>query len=152
MPAAAPSSTSAPTFSFVLEYPAADPGAATAHYVAKLSVETDPADVQADLSRGTDRFVLLDARDADAYTACHLPSAMSLPHRTISRQAVAELPRDKVLVVYCWGPACNAGTKACAKLSELGFRVKEMIGGIEYWRHEGLQVEGTLGHKAPLHG
>ena len=101
MAAAAPSSTSAPTFSFVLEYPAADPGAATAHYVAKLSVETDPADVQADLSRGTDRFVLLDARDADAYTACHLPSAMSLPHRTISRRAVAELPGDKVLAVYC---------------------------------------------------
>ena len=103
-------------------------------------------------TNNTRLVVLLDARDADAYTACHLPGAMSLPHRTISRQAVAELPRDKVLVVYCWGPACNAGTKACAKLSELGFRVKEMIGGIEYWRHEGLQVEGTLGDKAPLHG
>ena len=65
---------------------------------------------------------------------------------------LSSLSLAQALVVYCWGPACNAGTKACAKLSELGFRVKEMIGGIEYWRHEGLQVEGTLGHKAPLHG
>src|SRR5437879_10681562 len=101
MPAAAPSSTSAPTFSFVLEYPAADPGASTAHYLAKLSVETDPADIQADLSQGSDRFVLLDARDADAYTACHLPGAMSLPHRTLSHQAVAELTSDTVFVEYC---------------------------------------------------
>jgi hypothetical protein len=26
-----------------------------------------------------------------------------------------------------------------------------MIGGIEYWRHEGCPVEGTLGDQAPLH-
>lgn len=49
-------------------------------------------------------------------------------------------------------PACNTATKACAKLSELGFRVKEMIGEIEYWRHEGFPVEGTLGDKASLYG
>jgi rhodanese-related sulfurtransferase len=152
MPVDARSSTAAPKVSFVLEYPAADPGEATAHFLAKLTVETDPADVHADLSRGNNRFVVVDARGADDYATCHVPGAVSLPHRAISRQAVAELTRDKVLVVYCWGPACNAATKACAKLSELGFRVKEMIGGIEYWRHEGLPVEGTLGDKAPLHG
>jgi hypothetical protein len=30
--------------------------------------------------------------------------------------------------------------------------VKEMLGGIEYWRKEGNEVEGTLGQEAPLIG
>jgi len=30
--------------------------------------------------------------------------------------------------------------------------VKEMIGGLEYWRKEGYPVEGRLGEKAPLYG
>ncbi|MGZ4123683.1 MAG: rhodanese-like domain-containing protein, partial [Tumebacillaceae bacterium] len=59
---------------------------------------------------------------------------------------------DTVFVVYCWGPACNGATKAAARLSELGYRVKEMLGGIEYWRKEGNPVAGALGEKAPLIG
>jgi rhodanese-related sulfurtransferase len=35
--------------------------------------------------------------------------------------------------VYCWGPGCNGATKAAMQLSALGFPVKEMIGGMEYW-------------------
>jgi rhodanese-related sulfurtransferase len=57
-----------------------------------------------------------------------------------------------VVVTYCWGPGCNAATKGAARLAALGFRVKEMIGGIEYWRREGHPVEGTEGDQAPYHG
>lgn len=55
-------------------------------------------------------------------------------------------------MLYCWGPACNGATKAAAKLSTLGFRIKEMLGGIEYWRKEGGPVEGTLKEQASLVG
>jgi rhodanese-related sulfurtransferase len=55
------------------------------------------------------------------------------------------------IVTYCWGPGCNSSTKAALKLASLGFKVKEMIGGLEYWRHEGLPIEGTLGAAAPLY-
>jgi len=61
------------------------------------------------------------------------------------------LPKDRVCVVYCWGVACNGSTKAAMRLSELGFRVKELVGGIEYWRKEGGEVEGTLGPDAPMY-
>jgi rhodanese-related sulfurtransferase len=57
-----------------------------------------------------------------------------------------------VLVVYCWGPGCNAATKAAAKLASLGFQVKEMIGGLEYWRREGYPVDGYAPDHAPLVG
>jgi len=41
------------------------------------------------------------------------------------------LARDKVIVTYCDGVFCNASTKAAAKLTALGFRVKEMLDGME---------------------
>lgn len=146
------SATTTPGFSFVLEYPAADPAAAQRHFAAKLSVETDPADVRLDLERGSDRIVVLDARSAEAYAECHIPGAVSLPHRNIGPHMPADLPTDRVIVTYCWGPGCNAAPKAAIKLAALGFRVKEMIGGLEYWRREGYPVEGTRGNDAPLYG
>jgi len=139
-------------FSLVLEVPAADAGAANRHLLTRLSVETDPSDVLLDLQRGQTGFILIDARSAEVYSDCHIPSAINLPYRKINLESTAELPRDKVLVVYCWGVGCNASTKAAARLSGLGFKVKEMIGGLEYWRREGGPVEGTLGDDAPLVG
>ena len=149
-PAAAPRRESA--FSFVLEYPAADHYGAWRHFVAKLAVETDPADVKLDLDRGVSRILVVDARGADAYARCHVPGAISLPHRSIDARSAADLPRDRVLVVYCWGPGCNAATKAAARLASLGFQVKEMIGGLEYWRREGYAVEGDDPENAPFAG
>lgn len=137
-------------FSLVLETSAAQPAEAQRHFLAKLSVETDPADVRLDLQRGQTGFVLLDARSAQDFEECHIPGAINLPYRRITAESTAHLAKEQVLVVYCWSPACNAATKAAARLSGLGFQVKEMIGGIEYWRREGGEVEGTLGAEAPL--
>jgi rhodanese-related sulfurtransferase len=81
-----------------------------------------------------------------------MPGSISLPYRTISARTTAHLSKDTVLVTYCWGPHCNASTKGALALAALGFRVKEMLGGLEYWRRECLPVEGTLGYRAPLYG
>jgi len=143
--------TTNPTFSFVLEHAAAEPAAAERHFLAKLAFETDPADVHLDLERGHPGIALVDSRSPEAYARCHIPGAINLPTRTISQETTASLPRDKVIVSYCWGPGCNGSTRAAAKLAALGFRVKEMIGGIGYWRKEGLPVEGTSPHDAPLY-
>lgn len=142
------------SFSFVLETAAADPATARDHFAAKLAVETDPADVHADLERGASGFRVLDVRRAEHYEQCHIPGAISLPARSINSDTVraAGLSLHDVMVVYCWGPACNGATKAAMRLGVLGYRVKEMIGGIEYWRREGHPVEGTLGDAAPLVG
>lgn len=139
-----------PRFSSVLEVPAAAPAEARQHFLAKLAVETDPSDVHADLSKGVDRFVLVDARSAEDYRECHIPGAVSLPHRAINDESTAGLSSDTPVVVYCWSPACNAAAKAAVRLTGLGYHVKEMIGGIEYWRREGYAVEGENPSGAPL--
>ncbi len=137
----------------VLAIPAANPPEANRFFSAKLSHETDPSDVHHDLGNGNSSgFVLIDARTAPTYAQCHLPGAVNLPHRTINEETTARFSRDTLLVVYCWGPACNAATRAAVRLSALGFQVKEMIGGIEYWRKEGFAVEGDDVENAPLVG
>lgn len=140
------------TFSFVNEHPPAEPEAARVHFQARLSVETDPADVHLDLERCPERIHVIDVRPEEAYAACQVPGAIHLPYRAIDGEATADLDPDRTLVVYCWGPGCNAAQKGAARLAALGFRVKEMIGGLEYWRREGYPVEGTAGDDAPLYG
>lgn len=126
--------------SLVLATPAAAPEVARRHFVDKLGVETDPSDVHADRAAGVGGFVVVDARSREAYRQGHVPGAVSLPHREIDARSAAALPRDDVVVVYCWGPHCNGAARAGAKLAALGYRVKEMIGGIDGWRREGLPV------------
>ncbi|MDR4998296.1 rhodanese-like domain-containing protein [Brevibacillus parabrevis] len=130
--------------SVVLQIPAAPPAQAHRHFLAKLSLETDVSDVWNDLQNGVANYIIVDARSEKAYQECHVPGAISLPHALISGETTAFLDRSKLLVVYCWSPACNGAAKACAKLAELGFSVKEMLGGMEYWQREGNRIEGSI--------
>ncbi len=128
----------------VLERRAAPSRDAMVHFQSKLVNETDPSDVYYDLQNGETGFMILDSRSPEAFAKEHLPEAISMPHRKINEGSTAAWPKDKLIVVYCYSPACNAAAKAAVKLIELGFTVKEMIGGIEYWKEEGypLQKEG----------
>ena len=119
--------------SHVLSTPAAPSDEAYAFFQRKLRYETDPSDVYRDMQQGVDTFVVLDVRSPEAYARSHVPGALHLPHTAINAATTAALPHEKLLVVYCWGPGCNGATKAAMQLSALGFAVKEMIGGIEYW-------------------
>jgi rhodanese-related sulfurtransferase len=119
--------------SHVLSTPAAPSDEAYAFFQRKLRYETDPSDVYGDMQQGVEAFVVLDVRSPEAYAKSHVPGALHLPHAAINTTTTAALPHDKLLVVYCWGPGCNGATKAAMQLSALGFAVKEMIGGIEYW-------------------
>ncbi|HTT71768.1 MAG TPA: rhodanese-like domain-containing protein [Anaeromyxobacteraceae bacterium] len=110
------------------------------YFEGRLAAATDPADVHADLAMGVPGLVVLDARSREAYERGHVPGALSLPHRLISPETVAALPRDAVLVTYCDGVHCNASTWAAVKLARLGFRVKEMQGGLEGWQRDGYEL------------
>jgi rhodanese-related sulfurtransferase len=54
---------------------------------------------------------------------------------------MAQYPRATAFVVYCAGPHCNGATKGAIRLARLGYRVKEMIGGITGWCDEGFSLE-----------
>ncbi len=117
---------------------------ALAYFTAKLDHETDAADVFA-AQRAGDRFTLVDVRGAAAWAQGHVVGAVHLPHREIAARAEAEIDRDVDVVVYCWSPGCNGGTRAAIEFARLGYRVREMIGGFEYWAREGYPVADTQG-------
>lgn len=112
-----------------------DINAALAHFESRLEWEIDAADLHAN----RDAYIVIDARTPEAFENGHVPGAINLPHRTITAET-ASFPKDAVLVTYCDGIGCNASTKAAVKLSRLGYQVKEMIGGIDWWRRDGLAV------------
>jgi rhodanese-related sulfurtransferase len=125
------------------------PADAAAHFARRLAVETDVSDVHAALESGRPGFVLVDSRSAESWAQGHVPGAVHLPGAEIGGRAGAELDPAVPVVTYCWGPGCNGATRAALTLAQLGYRVREMIGGFEYWAREGLPVETSAGTTRP---
>jgi len=120
----------------------ASPPMAARHFAARLAFETDPSDLAADLAAGIEGVVVVDGRQPHGYAASRIPGAINLPHATIDEHTTAHLDPTALYVTYCWGPACNASTRTAANLAGLGFRVKELIGGLSAWQAEGFAVDG----------
>lgn len=118
---------------------AAEIQSAVDHFAAKLRFETDPSDVAAALA-AEERIVVVDVRGHASWHQGRVAGAFHLPHAEIAERAPREIPIDTPVVVYCWGPGCNGATRGALAFSRLGYEVREMIGGFEYWAREGLAV------------
>ncbi|PRH78487.1 sulfurtransferase, partial [Streptomyces solincola] len=130
----------------VLRVPPASPAAAAAYFAASLAFHADVSDVAAALAAGGDPgFTLLDSRSTGFWDQGHLPGAVHLPTALIAEQAPRLLDPARPVVTYCWGPGCNGATRAALALAELGYQVKEMLGGFEYWAREGFAYESADG-------
>jgi rhodanese-related sulfurtransferase len=127
----------------------ATPATAATHFARRLAVETDVSDVHAALESGSPGFVLVDTRSSEAWAQGSVPGAVHLPGREIAVRGATELDPAVPVVLYCWGPGCNGATRAALTLAELGYRVREMIGGFEYWAREGLPVRTAEGVSRP---
>ena len=112
------------------------------YYESKLTFEMDPSDLFAALETEND-LVVVDARQAFGYEREHIPTAINFPHREMNEESTKHLDRSKTYVCYCDGIGCNASTKGALKLAKLGFKVKELIGGIEWWKFDGYATEGA---------
>lgn len=138
--------------SAVLHYTAASAEESHAYLQHKLSYYTDAWDLAEDLARGECAIVVFDARSPENYAAGHICGARSFPHSTISAQSTATLDRSKVYITYCDGIGCNGSTKAALKLAALGFQVKELIGGLDFWKRDGHPLAwGTAAGEWPQH-
>ena len=110
-------------------------------YQRKLAYEMDSADVYEAQEEG-EPIVVVDGRSADAYAHEHIPGSISLPHRNISFNSTESLDKSKLYVCYCDGIGCNASTKTALKLLTLGFQVRELIGGLDWWKRDGYATHG----------
>lgn len=115
-----------------------------AYFASRLAHETDPSDVYA-AQKADERFVLVDVRGAEAWSQGRVRGAVHMPHQEIAARASVELDPSVPVVVYCWSPGCNGGVRGALEFAKLGFTVKEMIGGYEYWVREGQPAENDEG-------
>ena len=61
------------------------------YYQAKLDFEIDSADLFAALNANSEDLVVVDARSSAASAIEHIPTAISLPHRSLSNANVRDL-------------------------------------------------------------
>ncbi len=116
---------------------------ALSHFRDKLEFETDAWDLNQMLREGRN-VVVVDARSEASYSQEHIPGAISFPHRSMNPESTRNLDRSALYVTYCDGIGCNASTKGALKLTECGFQVKELIGGIDWWKRDGYPTDSAV--------
>ncbi len=63
----------------------------------------------------------------------------------MSEATTSEFDKSKVYVTYCDGIGCNASTKGALNMAKLGFQVKELMGGLDWWKRDGYETKGQQG-------
>lgn len=86
---------------------------------------------------------VLDVRPADEFAAGHLPRAVNIPLRELTRR-LREIPKRRAVVAYCRGPYCVLAYEAVALLRGRGFKVQRLEDGFPEWKASGLPVESGL--------
>ncbi|HEX7192883.1 MAG TPA: molybdopterin-synthase adenylyltransferase MoeB, partial [Thermoanaerobaculia bacterium] len=98
----------------------------------------NPMDINAQqldeqLKRGDDVY-LLDVREPHEWSSGHLTSAIHIPMREIPAR-LAEIPKDREVVVYCRSGARSANVQQFLKANGIT-RVKNLIGGLIAWKRD----------------
>ena len=90
--------------SYVTDIPVASPEITRDHFLRRLSVETDCADVAAAMRSGEQDFVLLHVVGSpEAYERRHVPGALHLPPNEVVATVERLVPdKNADVVVYCW--------------------------------------------------
>jgi rhodanese-related sulfurtransferase/DNA-binding transcriptional ArsR family regulator len=83
---------------------------------------------------------VLDVRPPDEFAAGHLPNAINIPLRELTRR-VSKLPKKHEVVAYCRGPYCVLAFEAVAMLRGRGFEARRLEDGFPQWEAAGLPVE-----------
>jgi rhodanese-related sulfurtransferase len=55
---------------------------------------------------------------------------------------------DVLVVTYCDGIGCNGSTKGALYMLKLGFHVKELIGGLDWWKRDGHGTHVSAGSES----
>jgi rhodanese-related sulfurtransferase len=111
------------------------------YYEQKLKYEIDAYDLFIRVRQGED-IILVDVRSEDNFEMERIPTAINIPHEDINEENMDGYSKEQLYVVYCDGIGCNASTKGALKLTMLGFNVKELQGGLDWWKKDGYSTEG----------
>ena len=87
------------------------------------------------------QVTIVDVRTADEYSGGHIPNAINIDVNRAGflYEADEKLPKDKTIAVYCQGGVRSR--KAASLLSDNGYKVLNLNGGIKEWMSAGKETE-----------
>ena len=106
----------------------------------KLNFETTPYAIQDMLAKKAKDWFIVDVRSASGYAESHIPTAINIPLNELTDK-MAMLPKDKTIVAYCSSATCQLAPRACLMLAQKGFKVMELLGGMEGWNASSYETE-----------
>jgi rhodanese-related sulfurtransferase len=98
-----------------------------------------------ELMEAGEKPIVVDVRSPTARTLepRWIPGAIHVPVDDVGRH-VAELPRDRKIIVYCTCPSEASAARVAKALINHGFKeVRPLYGGLDAWIQAGYAVDGT---------
>lgn len=117
------------------------------YYEDKLRYEVDSADLY-NYMQDKSKVIVIDTRTEEFYDGEHIPMAINIPHRMMDELTTKDLDKSFMYVMYCDGIGCNGSTKGTLNMLKLGFTVRELIGGLDWWIRDGHETDGSEGVSA----
>jgi rhodanese-related sulfurtransferase len=115
----------------------ADPARAHEYFANKLAFTLGPVELDHLIQDGED-IVIVDVRRAEDFKKGHVPNAINLPED--QWQKSNGLQKDMLNIFYCYTQTCHLAARAAERFSSEGYQVKEMEGGFEAWKQNGLKI------------
>jgi rhodanese-related sulfurtransferase len=111
------------------------------YYASEVAVGISPHTLRKTMDQGGAGFVLVDLRSAYEYEQEHITGAVSIPAVNITNTITfadqfEALPKDKVIVTYCYSSACMLSRQVGALLAEKGIYTKHLNIGWNEWRYD----------------
>ncbi|PIU66453.1 MAG: hypothetical protein COS84_05705 [Armatimonadetes bacterium CG07_land_8_20_14_0_80_40_9] len=89
--------------------------------------------------------ILLDVRDKKDYLKNRIPNAINLPYYEFERFYrffADKVPKDRQILIYCYGTQCGLSARVAKRLIVLGFTNLTVIqGGIKAWKKVNLPID-----------
>jgi rhodanese-related sulfurtransferase len=109
---------------------------AVEHFERKLAFEIGPHEV----AKPSEKFQIIDLRDPESFAKGHVPGSVNVSFENLEKYA-DKLSPNMTTVVYCYNITCHLATKAALLLAKKGYKVRELVGGIEEYSRQELTLE-----------
>jgi len=97
----------------------------------------------------TEQAIFIDARPEAAYRAGHIKGAINLPWQRAEEEffrVLEQIPRDRPIVTYCDGKACELSDHLAGFFQDLGYtRARALHNGLSRWQNKGLPLADAKG-------
>ena len=111
------------------------------YFQSRIEATFSPMDYVMAKKNAPEDFVLLDVRNAPPHLKkVKIEGALEIPLNELENR-LPELPKDKMMVVYCWDVWCNMAAKAAVILLKNSYKTKELAGGIAAWQSMNLPIQ-----------